>query len=201
MFAVRICSAELSETSNQENGVMARVVLAMSGGVDSSVAAHLLRQAGHDVIGVFMRHGQTVEACAAPTATHSATGAATAGNGGSVLATVLPILSPRADHKQGCCTASDAADARRVADRLDSPFYALDVTDSFGQIIDYFVAEYSARGSRTPNPLRDVQQLAEVRPAIRLLPTASGRNSSPRAIMLELSWTTPASKITRCERR
>jgi tRNA-specific 2-thiouridylase len=59
-------------------------------------------------------------------------------------------LSPRDDHKQGCCSAADAADARRVADRLDIPFYALDFTDAFGQIIDYFVAEY--RSARTPNP-------------------------------------------------
>ena len=34
-----------------------RVVLAMSGGVDSSVAAHLLMEAGHEIVGVFMRHG------------------------------------------------------------------------------------------------------------------------------------------------
>ena len=37
-----------------------------------------------------------------------------------------------------------------MADRLDIPFYALDFTDSFGQIIDYFVAEYQAAGRRTP---------------------------------------------------
>ncbi|MEX2174463.1 MAG: tRNA 2-thiouridine(34) synthase MnmA [Pirellulaceae bacterium] len=114
---------------------MSRIVLAMSGGVDSSVAAHLLRQAGHDVIGVFMRHGEEAqEACAV--------------DGASGFQ--LPIFNARADHKQGCCSASDAADARRVADRLDIPFYALNLKAEFRQIIDYFVDEYT-RG-RTPNP-------------------------------------------------
>jgi len=114
---------------------MSRIVLAMSGGVDSSVAAWLLKEAGHEVIGVFMRHGEEAqEACAAD------------GPPGFRL----PIFDSRADHKQGCCSASDAEDARRVADRLDIPFYALNLQAEFRQIIDYFIAEYT-RG-RTPNP-------------------------------------------------
>jgi tRNA-uridine 2-sulfurtransferase len=118
---------------------MSRVVLAMSGGVDSSVAAYMLREAGHELIGVFMRHGQTLEmACNLPS------GAA------KPAVNPLQIVTVRSDHKQGCCTANDAADARRVADKLDIPFYALDFTDAFDRIIDYFIDEYSH--ARTPNP-------------------------------------------------
>src|SRR5690606_7848174 len=115
---------------------MARVVLAMSGGVDSSVAAHLLLRAGHEVIGVFMRHGEK-----SPVATCTDAGCASP---------LLPLLDERPDHKQGCCSASDAEDARRVADRLNLPFYALDQQEEFARIINYFVDEY-AHG-RTPNP-------------------------------------------------
>ena len=124
---------------------MSRVVLAMSGGVDSSVAAHLLTQAGHDVIGVFMRHGeQSPVACR----TESDSALGVGGHAESTYLT-LPIVA-RLDHKQGCCTAADADDARRVADKLGIPFYALNLEQEFGQIIDYFVAEYTA--GRTPNP-------------------------------------------------
>jgi tRNA-specific 2-thiouridylase len=112
---------------------MSRVVLAMSGGVDSSVAAHLLLEQGHDVIGVFMRHG---ERSPLSVGAHADSTADTRCN--------------RLDHKQGCCTASDAEDARRVADRLCIPFYALNLQAEFAQIIDYFVSEYTA--GRTPNP-------------------------------------------------
>ncbi len=122
---------------------MSRIVLAMSGGVDSSVAAHLLTEAGHDVIGVFMRHGeQSPVAC-------EKQGAGSGEQGEKPSTATLPIVS-RLDHKQGCCTATDAEDARRVADKLAIPFYALNLEQEFGQIIDYFVAEYTA--GRTPNP-------------------------------------------------
>lgn len=109
---------------------MSRVVLAMSGGIDSSASAWLLQEQGYEVIGLFMRSGVTEEAC-------------DTGIGG------LPIVSTKA-HKQGCCSASDAADARRVADSLDIPFHALNFSDGFDQIKDYFADEYLA--GRTPNP-------------------------------------------------
>ncbi|WP_435017049.1 tRNA 2-thiouridine(34) synthase MnmA [Tundrisphaera sp. TA3] len=95
-----------------------RVVLAMSGGVDSSVAAHLLKEEGHEVIGLFMRTGA---------------------HGDS--------LDRRA---KTCCSATDAIDARNVADRLDIPFYALDFEADFARIMDQFADEYL--GGRTPNP-------------------------------------------------
>ena len=66
------------------------------------------------------------------------------------LAIVEGPAEKRPDHKQGCCTATDAEDARRVADRLSIPFYALDLQQEFKRIIDYFVDEYSI--GRTPNP-------------------------------------------------
>jgi tRNA-specific 2-thiouridylase len=98
-----------------------RVVLAMSGGVDSSASAVLLRQQGYEVIGLFMRTGVHSDA-----------------------------QDARKDHKKGCCSAIDSADARRVADRLDIPFHALDFEAEFHQIIDYFADEYLK--GRTPNP-------------------------------------------------
>jgi tRNA-specific 2-thiouridylase len=51
---------------------------------------------------------------------------------------------------RGCCSPQDAADARRVADRLGIELFVLNLQDEFKSIIDYFVAEY-LRG-RTPNP-------------------------------------------------
>src|SRR5687768_2043914 len=101
---------------------MPRVVLAMSGGVDSSVAAHLLTAQGHDVIGVFMRHGEKSPA----TSCEDRGASCEIGHATDDASLLAPRSSPLS-HKQGCCTASDAEDARRVADKLGIPFYALNL--------------------------------------------------------------------------
>jgi tRNA-specific 2-thiouridylase len=108
-----------------------RVVLAMSGGVDSSAAAVLLHQQGYEIIGLFMRSGEAEEACAVSPIE------------------LLPVLDTPA-HRQGCCSSEDAADARRVADQLGIPFHSLNFRDAFTRIKDYFADEYLA--GRTPNP-------------------------------------------------
>ena len=70
------------------------------------------------------------------------------------------------DHKQGCCSASDAEDARRVADRLDIPFYALEPA---GRIpADHRLLHRRIHPRPHAQPVRAVQQLAEVRQAVRL---------------------------------
>ncbi|MGH3821262.1 MAG: tRNA 2-thiouridine(34) synthase MnmA [Pseudonocardiaceae bacterium] len=96
-----------------------RVIAAMSGGVDSSVAAARAVDTGHEVVGVHL-----------------------------ALSAQPGTLRTGA---RGCCTKEDAADARRVADVLDIPFYVWDFAQQFSaEVVDDFVAEYAA--GRTPNP-------------------------------------------------
>ena len=119
-----------------------KVLLAMSGGVDSSVAAALLQRDGYDVVGCFMRLGSD----------DSLEAADGYDNLSPQAARQVACDPQRASkkHKQGCCSVNDADDARIVAAILGIPFYVMNFKKDFGRIIDYFVDEYNA--GRTPNP-------------------------------------------------
>jgi tRNA-uridine 2-sulfurtransferase len=96
---------------------MPKVVVAMSGGVDSSVAAALLKEQGYEVIGMMLRLWS----------------------------------EPGKEDSNRCCTPDSMAQARRVAARLNIPFYVIDAKDVFHDtVVQYFLDGY-ARGE-TPNP-------------------------------------------------
>ncbi|MEW6250134.1 MAG: tRNA 2-thiouridine(34) synthase MnmA, partial [Planctomycetota bacterium] len=115
---------------------MGKVLVAMSGGVDSSVAACLLKEQGYECVGVFMRVGRAGRDGGTEGRRDEGTEGA-AGRAGRRL-------------KHGCCSVEDALDARAVAARLGIPFHALNFEPDFERIIDYFVDEYAH--ARTPNP-------------------------------------------------
>ena len=89
-----------------------RVVVAMSGGVDSSVAAAILSREGYDVIGVAMKLWSEEDEC-------------------------LP-----SSHRS-CCSVEDLEDARYVCQKLDIPFYILNLEAQFRNlVVDPFCQEY-----------------------------------------------------------
>ncbi|MBI4429982.1 MAG: tRNA 2-thiouridine(34) synthase MnmA [Ignavibacteriales bacterium] len=89
------------------------VLVAMSGGVDSSVAAALLLEQGYNVIGVTMKTYDFDDV------------------GGNV------------SNESSCCGLGAVYDARLVAARLGIPHYVMDFRKEFGRhVVDYFVAEY-----------------------------------------------------------
>jgi tRNA-specific 2-thiouridylase len=98
-----------------------RVVVAMSGGVDSSVAAALLTEAGHEVVGLSMQlydQRETVD------------GAPAFGS---------------------CCSIDDLHDARRVAHQLGIPHYIVNFEREFkATVVDNFVREYTAGRTPIP---------------------------------------------------
>jgi tRNA-specific 2-thiouridylase len=104
---------------------MSRIVVAMSGGVDSSVAAALLKEQGHEVIGIMLR-------------LWSEPG-------------VIEDDGVERVVQNKCCSLEAVDDARRVARKLDIPFYLVNVEQEFKEhIVDTFYEDYVA--GRTPNP-------------------------------------------------
>lgn len=105
-----------------------KVLVGMSGGVDSSVAAYLLKEQGYDVIGVTMQmwHGSE--------------------NGGRYPGGVQNIAD-----NLSCGSAAGMEDAEKVARCLDIPYHVLDFKQAFQcRVMDYFAEEYLQ--GRTPNP-------------------------------------------------
>jgi tRNA-uridine 2-sulfurtransferase len=102
-----------------------RIVVAMSGGVDSSVAAALLARQGHEVIGLSMQLYD-----------HS-------GHSGSHGDGQVRFGS--------CCTIDDLYDARRVAGSLGIPHYIVNFERQFdATVVSNFIHEYTS--GRTPIP-------------------------------------------------
>lgn len=101
-----------------------RVVIGMSGGVDSSVAAYLLKQSGYEVIGLFMRNWDSM-------LNNDIEGNPNDG----------PICPQEVDYN----------DAKKVADFLDIELYRIDfIKEYWDDVFTYFLNELK-RG-RTPNP-------------------------------------------------
>ncbi|MCX6724141.1 MAG: tRNA 2-thiouridine(34) synthase MnmA [Candidatus Staskawiczbacteria bacterium] len=110
-----------------------RVVVAMSGGVDSSVAAALLKRQGScaepgrsiDVVGIFMKFWSDQSASR--------------------------IVTDKKDNTNRCCSLESEKLARLVAKKIGIPFYVLNVEKEFKKkVVDYFLEEY--KKGNTPNP-------------------------------------------------
>ncbi len=100
-----------------------RVVVAMSGGVDSSVAAVLLHQQGYEVIGLMLRLWSGEEG----------------------------YEDEFGFKHNGCCTPDAVADARALAHALGAPFYLKNLEQNFyDAVVDPFIQSYLE--GNTPNP-------------------------------------------------
>ncbi len=99
-----------------------KVAVAMSGGVDSSVAAVLLKEQGFEVIGLTMK-----------------------------LWDFDKVGGEDKQASGRCCSLDTFEDARRVCHNIDIPHYVLNMVDDFeNTVVADFISEY--RAGRTPNP-------------------------------------------------
>jgi tRNA-specific 2-thiouridylase len=107
-----------------------KVIVAMSGGVDSSVAAALLKNQGYSVVGVFMKFWSPLQ--------------------DSPLINVDSNIDLRR-YENRCCSSDSERRARQVAKILEIPFYVFNFEKEFKKrVVDYFLRENKA--GKTPNP-------------------------------------------------
>ena len=138
-----------------------KIILGMSGGVDSSVAALLLKKQRYDVIGVFMKNWE------------------------------------EKDENGVCSAAADYEDVRRVADRVGIPYYTVNFTKEYmDMVFSYFLEEYSM--GRTPNP--DVLCNCEIKFKAFLdfamgLDARNGNGNSKSIRMVEIAASIPTQTI------
>jgi tRNA-specific 2-thiouridylase len=106
-----------------------KAVIAMSGGVDSSVAAWLMKEGDFDCIGVTLKLFSNDDIG-------------------------IPENNSCNFGRRGCCTLEDVKDAKAVAFRLGMPHYVLNFSEEFkDQVIRRFIETYEA--GETPNPCID----------------------------------------------
>lgn len=104
---------------------MKKVVIGMSGGVDSSVAAYLLKKDGYDVIGLFMRNWDS--------------------------SVNNDVLGNNTLDNAICTQETDYNDAKKVCEELFIPLYRVDfVKEYWDYVFTYFLDEL--KKGRTPNP-------------------------------------------------
>jgi tRNA-specific 2-thiouridylase len=121
----------------------------MSGGVDSSVAAAMMVEAGHEVVGMTMSLYEVDPGAVGSSATRR-------GRGGT------------------CCSPAEVDLARRACEELGIPHYTVDERDRFRRsVIDDFAREYAA--GRTPNPCARCNEHVKFAP---LLERARGLGAS-----------------------
>lgn len=120
---IRDAGGDANDHHDWSEGVApgSRIVCAMSGGVDSSVAAALLVERGYEVIGISMRLAGSDDGAHAPA------------------------------RSSGCCSLADFQDAARVADRLEIPHYVFDMREEFStSVVQPFVNEYLSGRTPSP---------------------------------------------------